>query len=133
MDMTHLAPFLEALHRGHAEGLDQHMSDSVTLRSPILADPVCGKPAVHAILAVLIKATDRFEVTDMVESERRAIVFVTIGSGDVMVDGVDDMHVDADGLVSGMTIQWRPLSAIVAMQQRIAPLLGFPAMTLVEA
>ena len=55
-----------------------------------------------------------------------------IGAGDVEVTGVDDMEVDEDGRISGMSVQWRPLANVVAIQQRLAPLLSVPAFELVE-
>ena len=131
MDMTHLQPFLDAMHRGDSTSLSRHMSEDVVLRSPILADPVEGKAAVSKLLAVLLRVADSFTVTDLVAADTHAVVFVTIRSGDVIVDGVDDMHVDAAGLVKSMTIQWRPLPAVVAMQQRLAPLIGAPILKLI--
>ena len=131
MDMTHLEPFLDAMHRGDVAGLSAHMSQDVVLRSPILAEPIYGKAAINQLLNLLLQVVDTFEVTDLVAAETHAAVFVTVTGGDVTVEGVDDMHVNSDGLVSSMTIQWRPLPAIVAMQQRLAPLLGVPALTLV--
>ena len=133
MDMTHLEPFLDAMHHGDIAGVSAHMSQDVVLRSPFLADPVHGKVAVSQLLDVLLRVADSFVVTDLVAAETHAAVFVTITAGDVTVEGVDDMHVDPDGLVIGMTIQWRPLAAAVAMQQRLAPMLGLPALRLVPA
>ena len=130
MDMPHLTPFLDAMHRGDAAGVSAHMSQDVVLRSPILADPIQGKTAVNQVLDALLRVVDSFVVTDIVAAETHAAVFATITAGDVTVEGADDMHVDPDGLVTSMTIQWRPLAAIVAMQQRLAPLLGIPALTL---
>ena len=133
MDMTHLQPFLDAMHRGDPAALPAHMSEDVVLRSPILADPIQGRVAVGRLLAVLLQVADSFTVTDLVAADTHAAVFIRIRSGDVTVEGVDDMHVDSAGLVTGMTIQWRPLPALVAMQQRLAPLIGAPALMLVSA
>ncbi len=133
MDMTHLKPFLDGMHGGDADALADHMSEDVVLNSPILAEPVRGKSAVAGVLAALLHVADSFEVRSIVAAEGRAAVFVAIRAGDVVVEGVDDMHVDRDGLVSSMTIQWRPLPAVVAMQQLIAPVIGAPVMKLVAA
>ena len=133
MDMTHLKPFLDDMHDGNADALVDHMSKDVILNSPILAEPVRGKAAVAGVLAALLQVADNFEVRSIVAAEGRAAVFVAIRAGDVVVEGVDDMHVDRDGLVSSMTIQWRPLPAVVAMQQLIAPVIGSPIMRLVAA
>ena len=133
MDMSHLSPFLDAMHRRDPDGLAQHMSNDVALRSPILETPFHGKGTVLNVLKVLLKAADSFETTNIIAAERSAAVFVTIRAGEVTVEGIDDMHVDEAGFISSMTIQWRPLPAIVAMQQRIAPLIGISPMRLVEA
>ena len=54
-------------------------------------------------------------------------------SGDQAFDGVDLMTLNADGLVSSLKLMWRPLPALVAMQNRIAPGIGAPILTLVPA
>ena len=133
MNMNHLQPFLDAMHRGDSAALSAHMSEDVVLRSPILADPIEGKVAVSRLLAVLLQVADSFTVTDLVPADTHAAVFVRIHSGEIMIEGVDDMHVDSAGLVTSMTIQWRPLPALVEMQQRLAPLIGAPALRLVAA
>lgn len=50
MDKTHLQPFLDAMHAKNPAALAAHMSDDVTLRSPILPDPVVGKGPVGNLL-----------------------------------------------------------------------------------
>lgn len=132
MDMTHLKPFLDAMHRGNADGLSEHMRDDIKLLSPIFAEPFVTKAKVLGVLSLLVKIADHFEVTDMLIGEKNAAVFITIRSGEDEVRGVDDVHVDEEGLICSMTIQWRPLEAIVAMQRRLAPLIGVPALELVE-
>ena len=131
MDKTHLQPFLDAMHAKDAGRLTGHMSDDVTLRSPILLDPVKGKDEVGGLLAALLGIVDDFTVTGVIETDTHAAVFVTIRAGDVQVEGIDDMHVDGSGLVCATTIHWRPLAQIVAMQQKLAASVGFPAMQLV--
>jgi hypothetical protein len=37
---------------------------------------------------------------------------------------MDHMHLNDAGLVDSMTVAWRPLPAVVAVQQRLAPKLG---------
>ena len=133
MEKTHLEAFLDAMHRRDPAGLNEHMSDAVVLRSPFLPQPFEGKAAVGKLLGALLGVADSFEVTGMLQAGDRAAVFITIRSGEVSVDGVDDMRVDGAGLVDGMTIHLRPLPAIVAMQQRLAPAIGAPVMTLVPA
>jgi hypothetical protein len=44
---------------------------------------------------------------------------------------MDHMHLNEEGLVDSMTVSWRPLPAIVAVQQKLAPKLGGTPMQLV--
>ena len=108
MNMTHLQPFLDAMHRGDNDGLAEHLSDGVTLSSPIVEQRFEGMQQVLNVLSVLLTVADSFEVTKLVSNDRSAAVFVTIRSGEVTVEGVDDMHIDNDGKISSMTILWRP-------------------------
>lgn len=58
-------------------------------------------------------------------------MFLRIKIDDIEIDGVDVTYLDEDGLIDSMTVAWRPLPAVVAMQNRIAPRLGLPALKLV--
>ncbi len=131
MDMTHMTPFLHALDGGSVDRLAEHLSDDVVLNSPLLPDPFTGKEKVMGLLKVLRSAIDTFETTGIIAEERRAAVIIRIRAGEAEVTGVDLMTVDAHGLIDGMTIQWRPLGASVAIQQKLAPLIGIPALELV--
>ena len=133
MNITHLQPFLDATHRRDTGGTAEHISDEVVLRSPTLPGPLQGKTAVGDLLRALLTIAVSFEVTGMLTGDDRAAVFLTVRSGDISVDGIDDMRVDATGRVSSMTIQWRPLPAIVTMQGRLAPLIGAPGLALATA
>jgi hypothetical protein len=81
---------------------------------------------------VLLSAVDEFETTAVITGEKRAVVMLRIRVGDAEVTGVDDLEIDNDGLITSMSVQWRPLDQIVAIQQKLAPLVGVPALQLVE-
>lgn len=133
MNTTHFRPFLAAMERGDATALRDHLSDQIVLRSPIRPDPVEGKAAVLKLLETLVEIADRFEVTDILEGTDHAAVFVRIQAGEVITEGVHDVHVDGKGLLRGMTQQWRPLPSVVAMQQRMTTVLGLQPLKLVPA
>lgn len=128
----HLQPFMDAMHRRDEAGLAEHVRGDIVLNSPIFAEPFEGKEKVLAVLSLIVGLADDFEVTDMLTGETNAAMFITIRASEDEVQGVDNVHVDDDGLIKSMTIQWRPLAAIVAMQQRLAPKIGVPALGLVE-
>ena len=53
-------------------------------------------------------------------------VMLRIRLGDAEVTGVDDMAINDDGLIISMSVHWRPLDQIVAIQQKLAPLIDLP-------
>jgi ketosteroid isomerase-like protein len=128
--MSHVMQFLDAMQSRDGNSLQQHLSDEVVLKSPILVDPIHGKTDVNRVLNVLIGALDQFRITDTIELDQRVIVFLAIVSGEARIEGVDDIRLERDGLLKSMTITWRPLPSVVLMQQKIAPSLGGAPLTL---
>lgn len=132
MNMTHLIPYLEGMDARTPERLGDHMSETVVIRSPFLATPFVGKAAALGVLNVLLSTVDEFETTAVITGDKRAAVMLRIRLGDAEVTGIDDMEIDDDGLITSMTVHWRPLDQIVAIQQKLAPRVGVPALQLVE-
>ena len=129
--MTHIKPLKEAMDARAVDQLGDHLSDKMVLNSPFLPDPFTGKEAALRVLKLLLSTVDEFQSTGVIADEGQAAVSLRIRSGDAEVTGVNLITVDAAGLVDSMTIQWRPLAGIVAIQQKIAPLVGMPALELV--
>ncbi len=67
-----------------------------------------------------------------IAEQKRAAVLLRIRLGDAEVSGIDDVRIGDDGRITSMTVHWRPLEEIVAIQQKLAPLVGVPALQLVE-
>lgn len=132
MNMEHVTPYLEGMDARKPELLGDHMSEDIVLKSPFLATPLVGKTAALGVLGALLSAVDEFETTAVITGDKRAAVMLRIRLGDAEVTGVDDMEIGDDGLITSMTVQWRPLDQIVAIQQKLAPLFGVPALQLVE-
>lgn len=132
MNMEHVQPFLDAMDAKRIDALGPNLSEGVVLSSPFVTEAFVGRDAVPAVLKVLLSAVDSFETTGVIAEERRAAVTLRIRADETEVTGVDVMTIDADGLVDSMTIQWRPLASVVAMQQKLAPLIGIPALEFVE-
>lgn len=132
MNMTHLQPFLDGMHARTPEALGAHLSDGVVLDSPLVAKPFVGRDAVLGVLEILLTGVDTFETTAIIADGYRAAVMLRIRAGEAEVTGVDDLTVDTDGRITSMSVQWRPLASMVAIQQKLAPLIGVPALELVE-
>jgi hypothetical protein len=132
MNMKHVRPFLDAMHSKASAAVGEHLSPDVVLHSPFVTKPFIGRSAVVGILKVLLSGVDEFVATAIIADESRAAIVLRIRAGETQVTGVDDLSVDADGFISSMSVQWRPLEAVVTIQQKLARLIGVPALELVE-
>ncbi len=83
------------------------------------------------VLRLLLTNVDEFATTAVISGGQRAAVMLRIRVGDVEVTGVDDMSINEEGLITRISVQWRPLANIVAMQQKLAPVIGVAPLQLV--
>ena len=129
----HLEAYLEAMGRRDVEGTKAHMADDVVIHSPIVPAPFQGKEQVTGVLDALLNTVDAFEPKLLLRDRSDVVAVFTIRLDDHVIDGMDHMHLNDAGLVDSMTVAWRPLPAVVAVQQKLAPKLGGKAMMLVAA
>lgn len=127
----HLTPFLEAMHEGDIARASEHLSETVELNSPILPTPFKGRASVAAVLTELLCTIDAFEPRMMMRDGADVIAVLTIRFEEHVIDAFDHVRLGEDGRIETMTIAWRPLPAVVAVQQRLVPKLGGKAMRLV--
>ena len=127
----HLTPFLEAMHEGDVSRASEHLSETVELNSPILPTPFKGRTSVAAVLGALLSTIDAFEPKMMMRDGADVIAVLTIRFEDHVMDAFDHVRLSEDGRIETMTIAWRPLPAVVAVQQRLVPKFGGKAMQLV--
>ena len=129
----HLDAYLEAMGRRDVEGTKAHMADDVVIHSPIVPAPFKGKEQVTGVLEALLSTVDAFEPQLLLRDRSDFVAVFTIRLDDHVIDGMDHMHLNDAGLVDSMTVAWRPLPAVVAVQQKLAPKLGGKAMMLIAA
>ena len=129
----HLDAYLEAMGRRDVDGTKAHMADDVVILSPIAPAPFQGKEQVSAVLVALLSTVDAFEPKLLLRDRSDFVAVFTIRLDDHVIDGMDHMHLNDAGLVDSMTVAWRPLPAVVAVQQKLAPKLGGEAMMLIAA
>jgi hypothetical protein len=128
-----LTALLEALHAHDAERAAESLADDIVLKSPIFAEPFIGRDQAKGVIGHLLNAVDDFESTEIIGGNGKFAVLLKLKVGDTEVEGVDIVSVNDEGKVDSMTVQWRPLPAIVAVQNRLAPAVGVPVLTLTEA
>jgi hypothetical protein len=86
---------------------------------------------VAEVLDALLSTVEGFEPKLLLRDGANFVAVFTIKFGDHVIDGMDHMHLNNEGLVDSKTIAWRPLPATVAVQQKLAPKLCGAAMKLV--
>jgi SnoaL-like domain len=129
---TGLTALLDALHNHDADRAGDHLADDIVLKSPIFAEPFVGRGNATAVIRHLLNAVDDFESTGVIGGPETFAVVLKLRAGGTDIEGVDIVHVNAEGKIDAMTVQWRPLPAIVAVQNRLAPAVGVPVLSLTE-
>jgi hypothetical protein len=127
----HLQAFLQSMAARDTTSALTHLAERVQLRSPILPEPIDGRDDVGRVLDALINTIDLFEPRLLLRDGPDVVALVQITLGDHQIDAFDHIHLDSAGLIEGMTVAWRPLPAVVAVQQVLVPKLGGQALQLV--
>jgi SnoaL-like domain len=111
---------------GDAEAAVATMSDDVTFNSPIVFKPSTGKAAAQVVLGAVIQVLEdaRYEAElSSADGRDHALVFKA-RIGDREIEGCDFLHHGDDGSVDRLTVMVRPLSAALALRDRMAALLA---------
>jgi hypothetical protein len=120
MNLTHLKAFVDAMQRKDIEAMLPNMADDVILKTPLVAEPFKGKAAIRPVVEALLAVVDKFELREMLQGPQHVSQFfgVTVGSDEL--DGMDYFRVNEAGLIQEMTVLWRPLPALVSVQEKLA-------------
>jgi limonene-1,2-epoxide hydrolase len=128
----HIDAYLKAMGERDVASAKIHMADDVVIYSPLVPAPFKGKNSVADVLTALLGTVDAFEPKKLLRENADFVAVFTIKFGDHTIDGMDHMHINEAGFVDSMTVAWRPLPSVVAVQQKLAPKLGGKAMKLVN-
>lgn len=115
-------PFRAAIEARDAEAAAAVLADGVVFRSPIVYKPYAGRSAAAAVVGAALRVFEDFAYeTELASQDGRdhALVF-RARVGDKEVQGCDFLHHDQDGLVDQLTVMVRPLSAALALRERMA-------------
>jgi len=115
-------PFRAAVEARDAEAATAVLAADVVFRSPIVFKPYAGRAAAGAVLAAALRVFDdfRYEVELASEDGRdHALMFRARVDGKE-IQGCDFLRHDQDGRVVQLTVMVRPLSAALALRDRMA-------------
>jgi len=117
---THLHAFTEAMQRKDLEAMLTHMTDDVVLKTPLVAEPFRGKAALRPVVEALLGVVDAFEFHEVMQGPQHVSSFFRVTVGSVELDGMDYWRLNDAGLIQEMTVLWRPLPAVAAVQNKLA-------------
>ena len=107
--------FRRAVEAKDVEAMVACLSEGVVFQSPIVFRPYVGRRAVGALLRAVVSVFEDFRyVAELAGSGQTALVFhARIGNREIQ--GIDLGEVDANGLLTRLTVFVRPLSAALAL------------------
>jgi hypothetical protein len=121
-------PFGAALEARDVEAAVAVLADDVVFSSPIVYRPYAGKRATTAVLFAVGRVLEDFAYEAELASEdgrNHALMFrARVDRKDLQ--GCDFLHHGEDGLVDKLTVMVRPLSAALALRDRMAAQSGAP-------
>ena len=120
MDLTHVSAFTGAMKRKDLEAMLTHMADDVILKTPLVAAPFTGKAAIRPVVEALLGVVDKFDFREIMQGPGHVSAFFGITVGSTELEGVDYWRLNDAGLIQEMTVLWRPLPAVAAVQEKLA-------------
>jgi hypothetical protein len=97
------------------------LAPDVQFHSPVAFRPFDGREATAGVLAAILGVFEDFEYTDELDSGDSVALLFRARVGDKSVQGLDYLRLDEQGLIEEFTVMLRPLSAIAAVAERMAP------------
>jgi len=127
-----LTAFLTALQARDGTSAAAQLADYVILESPMDVEPFVGREQVAKAVSQILAVADEYTVIQIISGDGLFAVVTNIRCGTTEIDGIDLIGINAGGKVASLSIHLRPMRAIVALQNRLAPATGMPVLTLTE-
>jgi limonene-1,2-epoxide hydrolase len=116
--------FRNAVEAQDADALVASLAEDVVFQSPVVFRTYRGRAEVGGLLRVVLRVLQDFRYADELHSDRQTALVFTARVGDRNLDGIDLIEVDADGLVTRLTVFVRPMSAAQALAAAMQAALG---------
>ena len=122
LDEQGRSPFRAAFETKDFDQVVGTLSPTVAFRSPVVFGPYEGRDVVAALLRVVgrVLAPELVYRWQVHEGDREVLCF-TSRVGDREVEGVELVRYDEQGQVAELVVMMRPLSALVAVRDAVAP------------
>jgi len=128
-----IPPALAAWHRiveqRQLAGLDSLLAENVVFHSPVVHTPQSGKAITQQYLyaAFHVFFNDSFRYVREVSGTHDAVLEFEVTIDGIVVNGVDMLHWNEQGQITGFKVMLRPLKAIQLIHQKMGVLLAAKA------
>lgn len=125
MTPSPLAAWHHIVREGNGSGIAALLADDVVFHSPVVHTPQVGKRITthYLMAAVQVFFNPSFHYVREVVGERDAVLeFETTVDG-ILVNGVDMVSWNDDGLITSFKVMVRPLKAIQLIHEKMAAML----------
>jgi hypothetical protein len=125
--------YREGFEAGDPEAVKAALAPDIVFNSPVSIKPFRGRDEAGFVLASVMQIFEdlRF-VHELVSADRVGLIFEARIGGRTL-QGIDYLRFDEDGLICEFTVMIRPLSAVVALQNQMAPRFGVAPVALSAA
>ncbi|GAA1099606.1 nuclear transport factor 2 family protein [Pseudonocardia alni] len=118
------ARFRAAIEAGDLDAAVALCRDDVEFRSPVVHRPYRGREALRPILGAVFTVFGGFHYVAGYSGDDGHVLEFAATVGEREVQGVDILRTDEEGRIRELTVLVRPLSAAVALRDRMAPMLS---------
>jgi hypothetical protein len=112
-------PFRTAVERRDLDAMAAALHPDVVFHSPAVFKPYEGREATIGLLRHVLEVFEDFRYLDELSGDgggSHGLVFAA-RVGDKTLEGWDYLKLDADGLITELTVMVRPLSGLIALAQ----------------
>ena len=115
--MSH--PFRDAVEARDLRAMEAVLDPDVVFRSPAVFKPYEGRETVLRLLGHVLEVLEDFRYTDELTGDRLHGLVFEARTGDRSLQGWDLLELDSDGRVRVLTVMIRPLTALIAVAERM--------------
>jgi hypothetical protein len=117
-------PFRRAAEAKDLALLTETLREDVELHSPVLFRGFEGRDVVTQVLTHVAATLEDLTYTDELHEGDTVALRFEARVGDRELEGIDFLELDGEGRVAVLTVFMRPMSALIAFNERMAERLG---------
>ena len=111
--------FRTAVEKHDLKAMVDALAPGVVFHSPITFKPFEGKEAVSTLLGVVASTFEDFRYMDELDGDGAKALVFEARVGDRLVQGLDLLRFDDQGLIVDFTVMVRPLSGAMALAEAV--------------